>query len=182
MKLKKIITLTGDLGSGKSTVSKILIERLNFDYVCTGAIQRTIAERLGMTTTELNIYAETHPEIDDEIDSIFKSLKDDDNLIVDSRMAWFFLPESFKVFLKCDVLVAVDRIFADEKRNKEVYENKEIALLNIVERKNSEIRRYIDYYNADISDMQNFDLIIDTSFLSPQEVVDLILQNFSQII
>jgi cytidylate kinase len=49
-----------------------------------------------MTTTELNKYSETHPEIDAEIDSTFKSLTNSENLIVDSRLAWFFIPNSFK--------------------------------------------------------------------------------------
>lgn len=176
--MKKIITLAGDLGSGKSTVSKILIEKLDFEYVYTGAIQRNIAERLGMTTTELNIYSETHPEIDNEIDSIFKSLTNENNLIVDSRLAWFFLPNSFKIFLKCNTKISVDRIFSDEKRNKEIYRNKEEALFNIIERKTSEVRRYLEYYDADISDMLNFDFIIDTSFITPQDVVFFILENF----
>ena len=48
--MAKIITITGDLGSGKSTVSNVLIDRLNYDYIYTGKIQREIAERYKMTT------------------------------------------------------------------------------------------------------------------------------------
>ena len=69
-----IISLTGDLGSGKSTVSTILCKQLHYEYIYTGQIQRRIAERYAMTTNELNVYAETHPEIDREIDDTFKSL------------------------------------------------------------------------------------------------------------
>ena len=42
------ISLAGDLGSGKSTVSKILIERLGATYYSTGAICRAIAAKHGM--------------------------------------------------------------------------------------------------------------------------------------
>ena len=76
-----IISITGDLGSGKSTVSKILKERLNYEYIYTGKIQREIADKYKMTTLELNKYAETHPEIDEQIDAVFKSLNDSINLI-----------------------------------------------------------------------------------------------------
>ena len=62
------ISLAGDLGSGKSTVSKILIEELGATYYSTGAIVRDIAEKRGMSVVELNTYMETHPEIDHEID------------------------------------------------------------------------------------------------------------------
>jgi cytidylate kinase len=70
------ISLAGDLGSGKSTVSKILIERLGAEYYATGVLVREIAERHGMTIGELNIYMETHPEIDHEIDDGLKALAD----------------------------------------------------------------------------------------------------------
>ena len=48
------ISLAGDLGSGKSTVSDILISRLGAEYYSTGAIVRSIAASKGMTVTELN--------------------------------------------------------------------------------------------------------------------------------
>ena len=70
------ISLAGDLGSGKSTVSKILIERLGASYYSTGSIVRSIAEKRGMTVTELNVYMETHPEIDHEIDDGLVALAD----------------------------------------------------------------------------------------------------------
>ena len=66
--MKDKISLAGDLGSGKSTVSDVLISRLGAEYYSTGAIVRSIAASKGMTVTELNKYMETHPEIDHEID------------------------------------------------------------------------------------------------------------------
>jgi cytidylate kinase len=43
MKEKLIITIDGPAGSGKSTVSKILAERLNYMYINTGAMYRVVA-------------------------------------------------------------------------------------------------------------------------------------------
>lgn len=177
--MSSIITLTGDLGSGKSTVSKQLIKKLGYDYIYTGAIQRKIAERYNMSTTELNIYAETHPEIDDEIDSIFKNCNNSENLIIDSRLAWFFVPNSFKVFLKTNIVVAVDRIIRDKLRKNEVYCSKDEAIKKITERKNSENKRYLDYYGADPTNMSNYNLIIDTTYLSVERLCDLILDNYA---
>ena len=62
------LSITGDIGSGKSAVSKILQAETGYPIYSTGGLQRRIAARYGMTTLELNEYAETHPEIDDEID------------------------------------------------------------------------------------------------------------------
>ena len=173
-----IITITGDLGSGKSTVSHLLCERLNFNYIYTGKIQRDIANRYQMTTLELNQYAETHPEIDEEIDATFKSLNDSTDLIVDSRLAWFFIPKSFKVFLKVDINVAVSRIFDDLQRKNEKYASREEAAQHIIARKESENKRYMDLYGADCSDLSNFNLVIDSSFVTPDELADMIIEEY----
>ena len=62
------ISLAGDLGSGKSTVGRLLAEKFGAQMYSTGTIQRELAEKMGMTTLELNKYSETHPEIDNMID------------------------------------------------------------------------------------------------------------------
>ena len=49
------ISLAGDLGSGKSTVAKILLAELGAEYYSTGSIVRSIAERMGMEIGELNV-------------------------------------------------------------------------------------------------------------------------------
>jgi len=174
-----IISITGDLGSGKSTVSNILSKRLNYEYIYTGKIQREIAKKYNMTTLALNKYAETHPEIDDEIDSTFKALNGAKYLIVDSRLAWFFIPDSFKVYLKTDIKISVSRILDDNQRENEKYSSKEDAAKEIIARKASENKRYLEMYGADCSDLSNFDLVIDTSFLSPENVVEIILSEYN---
>jgi cytidylate kinase len=174
----KIITITGDLGSGKSTVSGLLCKTLNYDYVYTGKIQREIAGRYNMTTLELNKYSETHPEVDEAIDSNFKSLGSANNLVVDSRMAWFFIPHSFKVFLKAEVEVAVERISADNQRKNEKYASREEAVKNIIARKASENRRYLALYGADSSNASNFDLVIDTSRITPEQAAERLIRGY----
>ena len=177
--MTKIISITGDLGSGKSTVSDILCKRLNYEYIYTGKIQREIANRYNMTTLELNKYSETHPEIDDEIDSTFKSLNESTNLIVDSRLAWFFIPKSFKVFLKTDLTVSANRISCDNQRKSEKYLSKEEAINKIIARKTSENKRYMELYGADCSDLSNFNLVVDTSFITPEQVAEIILAEYN---
>lgn len=180
MEKAKIISITGDLGSGKSTVSNLLRERLNFDYIYTGKIQREIANRYNMTTLELNKYSETHPEIDEEIDSTFKSLNNSADLIVDSRLAWFFIPKSFKVFLKTDISVSADRISDDCQRENEKYSSKEEAVKKIIARKESENKRYMELYGADCSDLSNFNLVIDTSFIPAEKVAQTIITEYNK--
>ena len=175
---KKIISITGDLGSGKSTVSNLLRERLGYDYIYTGKIQREIANRYNMTTLELNKYAETHPEIDEEIDATFKALNDSSHLIVDSRLAWFFIPKSFKVYLKTDLIVSASRISGDNQRKNEKYVSQEEAVNKIIARKESENKRYMELYGADCSNFSHFDIIIDTSHITPEKVADRIIVEY----
>lgn len=171
------ITITGDLGSGKSAVSQLLCDRTGFQYASTGRIQRKLAQEMGLDTLEMNRRADTDPAIDEKIDSIFVALgKDPESYVVDSRMAWFFLPASFKVYLKTDISVAVDRILSDPNRNSEQYQTRAEAIDKISARKRSENERFLKKYGADCTDLNNFDLVIDTTLRRPEEVCALIIK------
>ncbi len=171
------ITLTGDLGSGKSAVSKILCERTGFQYVSTGKVQRQLAAEMGMDTLEMNRRADWDASIDEKIDGIFIELgRDPHDYVVDSRLAWFFLPVSFKVYLKVDIRIAVRRILADPNRKSEEYETEDEAIAKITARKRSENERFLKKYGADCTNFHNFDLVLDTSERSPAEVSALILK------
>ena len=171
------ITLTGDLGSGKSTVSSILCQLTGFEYISTGKVQRQLAQELGLDTLEMNRRADSDPSIDERIDGIFVALgKDPKGYVVDSRMAWFFLPNSFKVFLKTEVHIAVQRILNDPERNSEQYFSAEEAVQKISARKASENARFLSKYGADCSNLDNFDLVIDTAERTQAAVADLIFK------
>lgn len=169
------ISLAGDLGSGKSTVGKILAARENLEFYSTGTIQRAIASQYGMTTYELNKYMETHPEIDDEIDNGLKALeKTDKRLVIDSRMAWHFVPSSFSVYLSTEITVSARRIMR-AKRDSEPFSSLEEAVESLRLRRASESKRYFSLYGVDIKDMNNYDLVLDTSVAPPEKVADAIL-------
>lgn len=175
--MNKKITITGDLGSGKSAVSRILCEKTGFAYLSTGQIQRRLAAKMGIDTLALNRLADTDPEIDRQIDSVFIGLRDDPGgYVIDSRLAWFFLPQSFKVYLSVPVEIAAARILADPNRNSEQYGDIQEAIAKILARKQSENQRFLLKYDADCGNMDNFDLRIDTSDKTPEQVADLILR------
>lgn len=175
------ITITGDLGSGKSAVSVLLCAETGYEYVSTGQIQRQLAQEMGIDTLEMNRRADTDPTIDERIDGIFVDLgKLPQGYVVDSRMAWFFLPDSFKVYLKTAVEVSAARILNDPKRNSEQYRSLEEAIQKILARKQSENDRFLQKYGADCANLDNFDLVIDTTHRKPQAVADLILQGVAQ--
>ena len=48
------ITLTGNLGSGKSTICKILESQYGYEIYSTGKVQRSLATQLGISVLEMN--------------------------------------------------------------------------------------------------------------------------------
>jgi cytidylate kinase len=124
----------------------------------------------------MNRRADSDPTIDQRIDGIFIDLGHDPNgYVVDSRMAWFFLPDSFKVYLQADVHVAAGRILGDPNRNSEQYSSIDEAVQKILARKQSENARFLQKYGADCANLSNFDLVVNTTDKSPTEVAQTIL-------
>lgn len=176
--MKEKISLAGDLGSGKSTVSKILIESLGAEYYSTGNIVRSIADGMNMTVGELNVYMETHPEIDTMIDDGLVKLSDDERmLVIDSRMAWHFTRGTFRVYLSTDIETSAIRIMCANRKGEH-----NATLAETVEatraRRASEQKRYMEQYGVDIKDLSNYSLVVDTTIATPDEVASVILSSF----
>jgi cytidylate kinase len=181
---KKIkISVTGDLGSGKSTVCRYLKENFGLNVYSIGLIQRDLAEKYNMNICEFNKYMETHPEIDEEIDTELAEIgRRDENMVLDSRMAWHFVPDSFKVYLSVQLDSAARRIMTDQRGSVESYASLDEAKNSLVERKRSENLRYITKYGVDCSNPENYDLIIDTTDISPEQVAEIILSKLKDTV
>lgn len=176
--MKDKISLAGDLGSGKSTVSDILIRKLGAEYYSTGAIVRSVAAKRGMTVVELNKYMETHPEIDHEIDDGLKALSEVDKfLIIDSRMAWYFTPGTFKVYLSCDIETSAARIMGANRQGEHAASFDE-TVADTRARRESEKKRYMEQYGQNIKELTNYSLIVDTSHATPDEVAAAIIKGY----
>ena len=68
MKKEFRISITGDLGSGKSTVADKLAERFKVEHITLGSIQRAKAAEFGMDTCQFNKFIEGKPEFDKVFD------------------------------------------------------------------------------------------------------------------
>jgi len=174
------ITITGRLGSGKSTVCGLLREKYGFEIYTTGVILRSLAEQKGMSTLEFNEFISNNENnVDEMIDSGTKKIaaqKKGDKVVFDSRMAWYFVPDSFKVYLALDSLTAAKRIMKGGKRIGEEYSNAEEAAVALEMRANVERRRFLKLYNADLFDMNNFDLVMDTANQTPEQIAERIVK------
>ena len=180
--MKHIITLSGDIGGGKSSVASELQGLTDYDIIGTGKIQRAIAERRGLTTLELNKVSQTDKSVDEEIDSYVVELgKTRDRLIMDSRLAWHFIPSAFKVFLAVAPEVGAQRVF-DASRSDEDNPSIELTLKNNQQRQELEDVRFRKLYNINFKDPGNYDLVIDTSDTPPGIIAQKIKNSFDQAV
>lgn len=178
--MKRIIAMSGDIGSGKSSVAAALKEMTAFDVISTGKIQRAIAERRGVTTLELNKISQTDRSIDDEIDSYVVEIgKTGDSLIIDSRLAWHFIPTAYKVFLSVDSNIGAERVF-NASRSDENNPSLEATLENNLNRQAFEDSRFFELYSVNFRNHENYDLVIDTSHAAPEMVARNILDGFNK--
>lgn len=179
---RKIITLAGDLASGKGTVSVLLKEELNYEIYRNGDYVRKLAKEKGLNITSYNEYLKDHPEIDQEIEkSAAKYAENHDELIVDARLGWYAIPDSFKIYMTVDINVAAQRAFEDAKRKEtEAFASVEEQKEDIIRRYKLENERFFNLYGVRKEDMSNYDLVVDTTSLTPEQVKDKIISEYKK--
>ncbi|WP_238017047.1 AAA family ATPase [Dactylosporangium sp. AC04546] len=173
------VVINGDLGSGKSTVSVELAGRLGLRRISVGDMYREMAQRRGMTALQLNLHAELDDAIDSAVDQLQSEIaKSGEQLIVDSRLAWFFFHEAFKVHLITEPNEAARRVLARPHSEVENYSSLEEAKTNLRSRSESERMRFLTRYGADKFRLRNYDLVCDSTRARPDDIVELVQAAF----
>jgi len=176
--MKEIITITGDVGSGKSTVGKIVAESLGYKHISTGTILRGIADQRGQTIIQMNEDIVNESEIDKEIDSYIQHISSDENkLVLDSRMAWHFAQNAFNVYVTVDPYVGAQRVI-DDNRSTEVHDDVIDALRNNLKRKSLEDKRFKSLYGVRCDEFNNFDNVIDSTWIDAKHVADVVMEEY----
>lgn len=166
-----IITVSGPIGSGKSTVARILATRTGYEYISGGDMFRQSARDLGMSIEEFNLYAEKHPEIDrKQDDTILDILKAGDGIVFDSRLSGWLAHKNgvkaFKIFIYATPEKRISRVLEREGGS---FENISVLLK---ERENSEKKRYMEFYGIDVDSTTCYDLVIESDDITAEEVAD----------
>ncbi|MBU3073721.1 cytidylate kinase family protein [Clostridium estertheticum] len=170
MKLK--ITITGDLYSGKSSVAKGVCEVMDYTYFSVGELQRRLAVEKGMSIMEYNDYVFQN-NLDHEVDNRTMAIGiENENFIFDARLAWYFIPNSFKIYFKVDIDIAVERAMESNRGECENYTCVQEAKERIIGRRRLEVTRFNEIYNIDIDNDSNYDLVIDTSHMTMKAVIE----------
>jgi cytidylate kinase len=132
-----------------------------------------------MNTLEFNKFAEEHREIDEYIDQKLIDINNEqtESFVLDSRLAWHFVKQSFKIYLMAADEVAALRVFKDEQRIGEPSATGLADKMNDQkERLRIENRRFEKMYGVKPSVFKNFDAVIDTSTATVPDVTNLILK------
>ena len=175
------IAISGDLGSGKSTVAAELSRRLGLRQISGGDIHRKVAQSRGMSALQLNRHSEHDAAIDAHIDRIQQDIaRSGGPLIVDSRLGWYFFADAFKVHLKADPTLAARRVLARPASPTEAYASLEVAKQRLLERSESERARFIATYGVDKARLRNYSLVCDTTSASPDEVASTIIDAYER--
>ena len=180
---KEIITIAGTLGSGKSSTGKMVAEKLGFKHFSSGDFFRQVGLELGLSVNETNKEAETNPKIDELTDQKLRDMNNAEKILIDSRTAYHWIPESFKVYLDLPPEIAKDRILNSIKENKLRELSEQASSAEEIFNKNkdrfeSEQKRYWNLYKINNRDMSQYDLVIDTNKNNLEEVVELIIKEY----
>ncbi len=165
------ITIFGLAGTGKSTAAKMLVEKLGYEYISTGNIFRGYAKELGLTLNEFEVVADKTDEYDKRLDNETEKFgKEKDNFVFESRLAWHFIPDSFKIKLDCNFDTRIQRVVNREQKSFEQVKAETIHREDLI------TKRYAQYYNIqDFSNDNNFDFVVDTEKNNAEQVVEIIL-------
>ena len=96
-----------------------------------------------------------------------------------SRMAWHFVP-SFRIFLNVDLHEAAKRIFANPRPDEKKTASIEETYKNILARQKNDAARYKKWYGVDFLKLENYDVVIDTTKLSQEEVLKKVVEAVKQ--
>ncbi len=172
----KKITLSGFVASGKTTIGKLLAQKLEYTFISIGEKSRKIAESSGLSIVEHQELCLKNPDIDKKIDVIFSNeCNSCNNLIIDYRLGFKFIKNAFHIFLEISEKEAIERL-KNANRISETYET--------IEKRNESFKiQFLNSYGIDYTLPKNYNLIIDVEkFEGPNEIADFIINHLKSLV
>lgn len=168
------ITVGGLPGTGTTTVCGILKDRLGLRHVYAGQVFRDEAKRRGLSLEEFGTLCETDPRVDTDLDRRQVEYLKEDGLILEGRLSgWLAHREhipALKVWLTCKETVRVQRLVDRDGGSMA----EQIHMTR--KREQSETERYQRYYGIDLADLAPYDLVLDTTDQTPEQLADRIAE------
>lgn len=168
----KNIAISGDIGTGKSTLARLLSEKLKWEYVSAGNYFREWYKNQGMDVSKVYGIPE---EEDRKMEASFqKEMMEKEGVVFESRLAGWLArdyPETLKVLCTVSNAEAYKRVAKRDSVSEEEAEKLSI------QRSNDLVEKFNKLYNvSDFLAGKYFDLVIETTNLTPDEVLQQVLE------
>ena len=172
MKKQVIITVSGLHGVGKSVYAKEIAKRYSLKYISSGMIFRQYAKKLGLSISELTDLANRDFSIDKYIDDLVVKEASKGNVVADGLLTGWMLRDkaNIKFWFKAKDLIRYKRI-ADRDGIPI-----DVAIKETKHREEIEKVRFKKYYGIDITDLSIYDYVIDTSYLSIDDILSILFK------
>lgn len=170
-----LITLSGEVGSGKSSAGRILADLLGWSFESFGNSARKRADEMGMSIVDFQKYCQVNPEFDCSLDAEYASKCNKlTDTVIDFRMGYRFIENGFHVFLCVGLEEAKRRLKIDMREGESAH---------TIEQRNSCFKeQFMQNYGEDYTNVNNYDLVINTEhFSGPEEVAEQIFKVFTGI-
>lgn len=183
----RVITVSGRIASGSTTLAKNLAEKLNWRHIEGGDIfWEKVRAKLGLHQKDTH----KRPDEEDKIfdDELKKMLEKESNLVLETKLAGFNakgIPGVFKILVVCEdeegndhIDIRIDRLLNREKVS--VAE----AKVEVKEREKNDIEKYRRLYAPGEEDWvfwdkKYYDFIVNTFSHNSKEAVDLVFEELA---
>jgi CMP/dCMP kinase len=171
--MKKVICISGDAASGKTTAAKRVLSRLpGWRIVSTGARFRQFCAERGIDPQEIShLSDQLHRQADEDM---LRILQSEEQVIAEGRLVGFLardIPGVLRVFCMCPLEVRASR-FAE----RETGFTTEQALARVADRDEADTQKFQALYGIDYHDPGLYHLVLRTDQLNPDEVANAILE------
>lgn len=175
-KIEERIILSGLAGTGKTTIGKLLSEKLKYEFISVGDFSRKFAlETYGLSINEFQQKCKIEPGLDKQIDEKFQEYCNNKvKLVIDYRLGFKFIKNSFNVFLSASEEIAIMRIKNSNRQNEKSDSE------SISNRNNEMKNRFMSLYGVDFTDEKFYDLKINTDNQTPETIAEEIIKEFTK--
>ncbi len=165
-----VIAISGQVASGKTTVARLLADKLSYRFISIGELFRKAAAERGLTLMQLHELAERDHSIDLHVDQVSIEEAKKGRVVIEGHLAAWIIKDyaDVRVYLKADMMSRAGRL----ARREGISIND--AINEIKTREESNRRRYMAIYSINVNDLSIFDLVVDTSLININDTLDVV--------